>query len=229
MKLHVQEWGSGDRVAVLIHGITGDSSGWHRFGPDLAARGYRVVAVDLRGHGRSPRGPYSPDAWADDVLESVPGQPDLALGHSLGGATLAVAVDRLRPARAVFEDPAWLLPPARVEVASAAFIAQKGWTRDDVVAANPLWSAEDIDVKVAALQCWDPSTVDAMRGGWDLTPRRAVVPSLLLLADPSELVPPPMAERMAGAGFEVRSVPGAGHSIHRDDYDGFVRGLEGWM
>src|SRR2546421_13023403 len=111
MKLHVQEWGSGDRVAVLIHGITGDSSGWHRFGPDLAARGYRVLAVDLRGHGRSPRGPYSPQAWAEDVLGSVPAQPELALGHSLGGAKPGVSVERLRPARTVYEEPA-CLPPA---------------------------------------------------------------------------------------------------------------------
>ena len=30
-------------------------------------------------------------------------------------------------------------------------------------------------------------------------------------------------------GFEVRTVPGAGHSIHRDDYPGFLRALENWL
>src|SRR2546423_14922848 len=124
MKLHVQEWGSGDRVAVLIHGITSDSSGWHRFGSDLAARGYRVLAPDLRGHGRSPRGDYSPEAWAEDLLESVPAGPELALGHSLGGLTLAIAVARLRPARAVYEDPAWRVTPDRAGEAAAGFAAQ---------------------------------------------------------------------------------------------------------
>src|SRR5215471_10253337 len=88
MKLHVREWGTGDRVAVLIHGITSDSTGWRRLGPDLAARGYRALAVDLRGHGLSERGDYSPDAWAEDVLDSLPARPELALGHSLGGIVL---------------------------------------------------------------------------------------------------------------------------------------------
>src|SRR5947209_7919937 len=125
MKLHVREWGRGDRVAVLIHGITSDASSWHRLGPDLAARGYRVLAPDLRGHGLSPRGAYSPEAWTEDVLETVPERPELALGHSLGGLVLAIAADRLRPARAVYEDPAWLLPADRAAAAAPAFAAQK--------------------------------------------------------------------------------------------------------
>lgn len=230
MKLHVQEWGTGDRVAVLIHGITGDSSGWHRFGPDLARRGYRVLAPNLRGHGRSPRGAYSPQSWTEDVLESVPARPELALGHSLGGLVLALAAERLRPARAVYEDPAWVVPPGQAEVAAGGFTAQKGWGRDEVVAAYPRWPAEDLDVKLASLELWDPATADALRnGGWDHTPERPVVPSLLQLADPSELVPPDRADRLRRAGFEVRVVAGAGHSIHRDDYEGFVRSLEDWL
>src|SRR5262249_11181288 len=69
MKLNVREWGTGDRTAVLIHGITSDSGSWWRFGPDLAARGYHVLAPDLRGHGLSPRGEYGPEAWAGDLHE----------------------------------------------------------------------------------------------------------------------------------------------------------------
>ena len=41
-------------VALLIHGVTSSSRTWWRVGPALAARGYRVLAVDLRGHGASP-------------------------------------------------------------------------------------------------------------------------------------------------------------------------------
>jgi pimeloyl-ACP methyl ester carboxylesterase len=229
MKLHVREWGSGDRCAVLIHGITTDSSAWHRFGPDLAASGYRVLAPDLRGHGLSPRGDYGPQAWADDLVESLPEGPELAIGHSLGGLSLALAVERLRPARAVYEDPAWHVPLDRAGLAAAGFAAQKGWGPDEVAAANPRWPAGDVEAKVAGLECWDEATVRSLDGGWAFAPERPVVPSLVLLADPSELVPPPAAERLREAGFEVRSVPGAGHSIHRDDYEGFLRGLEGWI
>jgi pimeloyl-ACP methyl ester carboxylesterase len=231
MKLHVREWGTGDRIAVLIHGITSDSTGWRRVGPDLAARGYRVLAPDLRGHGLSDRGAYSPEAWADDLLESVPAGPELALGHSLGGIVLALAVDRLRPARAVYEDPAWLVPPDRHEVAARAFVARKGWNREDAAASNPRWAPEDVEGKLIELERWDPETVNGIKHGgvWDHTPAAPVVPSLVLLADPSELVPLDRAERLRAAGFEVRVVPGAGHSIHRDDHQGFIAGLDGWL
>ncbi|WP_317628661.1 alpha/beta fold hydrolase [Gordonia hankookensis] len=47
-------WGEGDRVAVLLHGMTTDSGSWWAVGPALAARGYRVVAPDLPGPRRQP-------------------------------------------------------------------------------------------------------------------------------------------------------------------------------
>lgn len=217
-------------MAVLIHGITSDSRSWWRFGPDLAGRGYHVFAPDLRGHGLSPRGEYSAEAWAQDLLESVPHAPELALGHSLGGLVLAVAVEHLRPARAVYEDPAWRVPAERRAKTTGEFVAQKDWGREQVVSAYPRWPGADVDAKLAALELWDPATTaHGADGGWDLTPSRPVVPSMVLLADSSELVPPAEAERLRQAGFEVRVVPGAGHSIHRDDYEGFVAGLDSWL
>jgi hypothetical protein len=39
---------------------------------------------------------------AADVVESVPAGPDLALGHSLGGAVLTKALPGLAPARAIY-------------------------------------------------------------------------------------------------------------------------------
>ncbi len=230
MKLNVREWGSGDRVAVLIHGITSDSRSWWRFGPDLAARGYHVLAPDLRGHGLSPRGEYGAEAWAEDLLESVPVSPELALGHSLGGLVLALAVERLRPARAVYEDPAWCVPAERRKQTAGEFVAQKGWSREQVVSAYPRWPAGDVDAKLAALELWDPDTTNhGTAGGWDFTPPKPAVPSLVQLADPSELVTPAQAEHLRQNGFEVRVVPGAGHSIHRDDYEGFIAGLDSWL
>ena len=40
---------------------------------------------------------------------------------------------------------------------------------------------------------------------------------------------PRMAERLTAAGFDVRVVAGAGHTIHRDDHSGFMRALDGWV
>ncbi|MEX3099544.1 alpha/beta fold hydrolase [Streptomyces sp. ST1020] len=124
MKLHTQEWGTGPRTAALIHGIMSDHRTWHRVGPALAAQGYRVIAVDLRGHGASPRGPYSAESWADDLTETLPPGLDLALGHSLGAMALALAVERLTPARAVYADPAWALHHGRT--VDAAVLLTRG-------------------------------------------------------------------------------------------------------
>lgn len=79
-------------------------------GPALGGRGYRVVAVDLRGHGLSGRaGSYTAQDHADDLAETLPRGAELALGHSLGGLTLSLAAERLAPRRAVYAEPAWYL------------------------------------------------------------------------------------------------------------------------
>jgi len=51
-------FGSGDRTVVYLHGILLDSFVHHRLAIDLADAGYRVILLDLPGHGRSDK-PHS--------------------------------------------------------------------------------------------------------------------------------------------------------------------------
>jgi pimeloyl-ACP methyl ester carboxylesterase len=231
MKLNTREWGGGDRVALLVHGIMSDSRTWRRVGPALAERGYRVIAVDLRGHGGSGRGEYTPARYADDLVETLPQGAELAIGHSLGGMTLSRAVDRLLPQRAVYSDPAWRLVRPERGFDPAVFVqfaAQA--THDTVAAMNPRWEEADVRVELETLAVWDSATL-ALSGLADEStlPEKPVVPSLVQLADPSSLVGPEDAETLRERGFEVRTVAGAGHTIHRDDFDGFITSLEGWI
>ncbi|MDT0321846.1 alpha/beta fold hydrolase [Streptomyces millisiae] len=227
---HVTEWGVGDRTAVLIHGLSGSSATWWRVAPWLAARGYRVLAPDLAGHGGAPRGPYSRERWADDLLAALPARPDLAIGHSLGGVLLAMIADRLRPARAVYEDPAWY-PWNGVGYGAfqPAFRAFKPWTADDVRAAHPTWPDDAVRARLAELRDWDPDTTRMAYLETAYVPVFPVVPSLVLLADPSDLVPPPLADHFAEVGFTLRTVPGTGHFTHVDNPDGFLAALDGWV
>lgn len=235
VKLHTQEWGSGDRVALLVHGIMSDHRTWRRVGPALAARGYRVIAVDQRGHGRSPRGTggspqerYALEAYAEDLVETLPAGAELAVGHSLGGISLLGAVERLKPARAVYVDPAWQF--ARIEGADPRmFVEFRHATREQIAGFNPRWEAADVDVELATLAAWDEESALALSGQECGLPAAPAVPSLVLLADRSFLVSAEDAGLLRARGFEVRTVPGAGHTVHRDDHDGFLAGLDGWI
>ncbi|MFG3040630.1 alpha/beta fold hydrolase [Streptomyces sp. NPDC048330] len=235
MRLHTTTWGSGDRIALLVHGLMADHHTWRRVGPALAERGYRAVAVDLRGHGASGRPPgperYRPGDHADDLVETLPTGAELAVGHSLGALVLAQAVERLKPARAVYSDPAWHLGSGPAGYRAGLFVRGKSLTREQVRAFNPHWPDEDVDVEMASVRAWDERTAYALEEfrGVDMWPAGAVVPSLVTLADPSTLVPPGAAGMLAERGFVVRTVAGAGHTVHRDDFEGFMSALDGWI
>lgn len=74
---------------VLIHAFASQSISWDRTAAALAANGYRVIAPDLRGHGRSQRtDTYALDDFTRDLaaLLGALGLPPMRLvGHSLGG------------------------------------------------------------------------------------------------------------------------------------------------
>ncbi|MGW8949417.1 alpha/beta fold hydrolase [Streptomyces sp. NPDC055709] len=251
MQLHTHTWGAGDRVALLIHGIMADHRTWRRVGPALADRGYRVVAVDLRGHGRSGRAAsYTARDHADDLAETLPTGADLAVGHSLGGLTLSLAVERLAPRRAVYSDPAWHLGTPDNGFDPAQFAEFRSLaTRERIEQLNPRWEREDVDIELATLAVWDEASAFGLAGpagaagaagssgsgdtagsaGTDSLPAKPFVPSLVQRADGSSLVSAEQARILTSRGFEVRTVTGAGHTIHRDDFGAFMASLEGWV
>lgn len=112
---------------VLIHGWVYDSlATWHRLAPLLADR-WRVITIDLHGHGKTDRvrGRYEIEDLADDVagvLTTLGIGPAPVVGYSMGGMVAQAlarrhpgAVDRLvlaataaRPVRL----PGWLTVPA---------------------------------------------------------------------------------------------------------------------
>lgn len=233
MRLATHTWGTaGGRVALLVHGMMADHRTWRRVGPALADRGYHVLGVDLPGHGRSARaaGPdggrrYHLDDMAGAVAAACPGGAQLAIGHSLGAMVLERAIDHgLTVGRAVYSDPAWRSEPHDLSPARA----YKHATREEIRAANPRWEDAAVDDEVRCLRLWDPGTLTVLEPPPGL-PASAAVPSLVLLADPSERVGPHQQRQLRARGFTLATVPGAGHSIHRDDFPGFMTSLSGWL
>ncbi|MDZ3832665.1 MAG: alpha/beta fold hydrolase [Sphingopyxis sp.] len=89
---------------ICIHGLTRNSRDFEEVAPMIAAQGRRVLAVDVRGRGRSQRSPdpmqYRPPVYARDMLAMM---DDLGiarahfLGTSMGGLiTMMVAMFRSR-------------------------------------------------------------------------------------------------------------------------------------
>ncbi len=230
VKLHVHEAGADGKVALLIHGVGADHRTWHAVEAELVARGYRVIAPDLRGHGRSPRGAYTAQAVADDLCENLPAGADLAIGHSLGGLALALAVDTLRPRNAVYSDPAFELgkmPPGSLDTMREMFASA---TPENLRAACPRWSDTDIAAELAAGKLFDFDFLTAVGTfDQDYLPDAPAVHSLVQLADPSLIIRPETATELAKRGFIVRVVPDTGHCIHRDDPDGFFASMEGFV
>jgi pimeloyl-ACP methyl ester carboxylesterase len=102
-------------TAVLLHGLATDSmASWYfTLAYPLVELGFRVVLLDLRGHGRSERPPigYALDDFVDDLdalLAGYPG-PYLLLGNSFGGTVAfgyaARHPDRVRGIVAVESSP----------------------------------------------------------------------------------------------------------------------------
>ncbi|MEU3463469.1 alpha/beta hydrolase [Streptomyces sp. NPDC006733] len=231
MQLNVHERGNGDKVALLVHGGMSDHRTWHAVEEELILRGYRVIAPDLRGHGRSPRGEYRAELLADDLVENLPTGADLAIGHSLGGLSLALAADRLRPRRAVYSDPGFRVGDLPPEATRFMLDLVESASADSVRTMNPRWSDADVAAELAGFALFDREFFAVTENGTALgyLPASAVVPSLVQLADPSLCVSPESARELRENGFEIRTVEGAGHCIHRDDFDGFMASLDGWI
>ena len=74
-RIHYDEHGEGDRVLILIHGLLMNGQMYDALAPEVAARGFRVVTVDLLGHGHSARPDdvraHSMTIYADLVAELV--------------------------------------------------------------------------------------------------------------------------------------------------------------
>ncbi|MFI0975757.1 alpha/beta fold hydrolase [Streptomyces sp. NPDC021093] len=101
-RIHLVEQGSGPLV-LLVHGFPESWYSWRHQLSVLAAAGYRAVAVDVRGYGRSSR-PADPAAYG--MLDLV--EDNVAVVHALGeqsavvvghdwGATIAANSALVRP------------------------------------------------------------------------------------------------------------------------------------
>ncbi|MCB4767855.1 alpha/beta hydrolase [Ancylobacter sp. Lp-2] len=101
--LYFKDWGSGPAV-VFSHGYPLSSDAWEDQMFFLLQNGYRVIAHDRRGFGRSsqPSGGYDYDTFADDLaqlVEALDLREAAFVGHSMGGGEVARYIARYGQSR----------------------------------------------------------------------------------------------------------------------------------
>jgi non-heme chloroperoxidase len=97
-QIHYKDWGSGQPV-VFSHGWPLSADAWEDQMFFLASRGYRCIAHDRRGHGRSsqPWHGNDLDTYADDLaalVQALDLKNAIHVGHSTGGGEVARYIGR---------------------------------------------------------------------------------------------------------------------------------------
>jgi pimeloyl-ACP methyl ester carboxylesterase len=100
VKIIFLDEGKGDPALVFVHGLSINKSYW-REQTEKFSKSYRVITMDLAGHGESgnTRENYSVEAYGEDVaavVNSVNPEKVILIGHSMGGAIIIEAAELLK-------------------------------------------------------------------------------------------------------------------------------------
>ena len=198
---------------VLLHGLGERARGWEPVSTRLAGT-YRVVAVDLRGHGDSDwPGEYSYELMRDDVtgvLDELGLSDVVLIGHSMGGV-VAYLVALARPgqiARLVVEDAPMPFP------------------REVAVRERP---SGELPFDWPVVPAIAAQTDDPARRWWPLLAEIGA-PTLLVGGGPTSTIPQRELEEVARTvpDCTLVTIP-AGHHVHTTEPDAFVAAVRRWL
>jgi non-heme chloroperoxidase len=121
-QIYYKDWGMGQPV-VFSHGWPLSADAWDDQMVFLASRGYRCIAHDRRGHGRSsqPWNGNDMDTYADDLfalVEALNLHGVVHVGHSTGGGEVARYIGRHGTARVAKTVLIGAVPPLMLKTAA---------------------------------------------------------------------------------------------------------------
>ena len=249
LRLHYLDWGDPAKPAmILIHGIARHAHTFDHIAPDFA-RDYRVIALDMRGHGDSawsPEGAYLVEDHASDlaaVIRELGVRRATLMGNSTGGRVVQVYAG-LHPdnvERLIVED----VGPERPQSIADNFarrVAQEanGWASEDdlvkrLLAQNPRTPEPQLRSyahfgtmpRSDGRLVWkrDPNLVKGFVETelWQYV-SKITAPVIYVLGGASPIVPAATAQRLQRTlpKCEVVTMPGLGHYPSEEDRAGFL-------
>jgi pimeloyl-ACP methyl ester carboxylesterase len=240
---------AGAAAVLLVHGWGGNSQEWC---PVLAtlAPAFRVIAVDLAGHGHSSPAPAAPGELAGDlaeVLDHVGARGVAAVGHSMGGqvvTTLAVEYPGTVSSIVVI-DPAYGAADDEMALAPGRYaaVARDGWPAALDILRGAFTARTPARVRLfheREFQAMDAGVLATAYAGMYLAPgafgaraaterylRRCTVPTLALLTSPD--VAAWIAGHLHGAGSTALTWPGNGHYLHEEQPEEVADAIVTWL
>ncbi len=215
---------------VLLHGMISRSDTWSRVAADLADAGYRAIAFDLRGHGRSSRAAAYPlTRFGSDIIQALDllglAQIDL-IGHSLG-AWVALDIAARQPGRVrrlVAEEAP--IPPRKTasvtHMASSRSHQRRLLKSLGVVALLGKMLRNRFDWRMA--QPILRTLRQPMPAWWDSL--GAIKADTLLLAGTDSTLPIDQAHALAACIANSRvAVINGGHRLHSEQHKPFMRAV----
>jgi pimeloyl-ACP methyl ester carboxylesterase len=236
--------GSSDGTVLLfLHGWRNDLHTFDLIVPELFST-HRIVRLDLPGSGGTevPRGDWNLGDYVDFVdafTKKVGIQPDVLVGHSLGGRIIikGLAAEVFHPKKVVLIASAGI---ARRKSARNAVIAAIAKFGKAITAIPPLFSAREnlrrtLYEKIGS----DYGNAGAMKGtfvkvvGEDLSSsaRKISVPTLLIWGDRDTETPLADGKRLHEmiSGSELKVIPGTGHFVHREEPEKVVQMIKNFI
>lgn len=242
-RINYEACGDGEPV-LLLPGFAGRIEELTPLRDAMIAAGYRVIAADLPGSGRSGPQPraYTATYYADDARSFAALLAHLALGpaHLVGfsdGGEIALLIAASMPGLAhsvttwgsagQLQDPEGRLRHATYHVIDDPIPPLQPF-RDYLIATYGEANARAMTRSIVG--AFD----DIIAAGGDLSLSQAhkiACPALLITGEHDPFAPPPLLAQLAARipAVEVREVPGAGHDIHHTHTAWLVQTIVEWL
>ena len=226
---------------VLMHAATGSVRAWEHQTPALVKAGYRVIAFDRRGWGRTTVDPNTPPGTAADDLIALMDSLHIDRVHLVGTAaggfvTFDTALSFPSRLRSIVvansiggvQDPEFLELGRRLR--PAEFTAMPPELREvspSYRAANPEGTRKWVELEKMSRQAGAPPA-QPLKNVITFAKLESInVPALLLTGDADMFSPPPVLRMFAMhiRHAETVVVPEAGHSTYWEQPDAFNRAV----